>query len=175
MHPFDDPVVMAGAGTVGLEILEDVPGGRHDRRRLSAGRARRRDRRRRRAARACGSSRVEPERLGRARRSALAAGEPVPVTPETVADGLDAPFAGRSPIATLPGGSASTVVLVTDEEIRGDAFRFLYADAKLACEPGGAAAVAAVLAGRSTGSTVVAVVSGGNVSAEIASAILAGP
>ena len=26
VHPFDDPVVMAGAGTVGLEILEDLPG-----------------------------------------------------------------------------------------------------------------------------------------------------
>ena len=25
VHPFDDPVVIAGAGTVGLEILEDVP------------------------------------------------------------------------------------------------------------------------------------------------------
>ena len=43
--------------------------------------------------------------------------------------------------------------------------RFLYERAKLACEPSGAAATAALLAGRSQlepGSTVVAVVSGGN-------------
>ncbi len=51
--------------------------------------------------------------------------------------------------------------------------RRVYADAKLACEPAGAAAVAAVLAGRVSGSAVVAVVSGGNVGPEIASDILA--
>jgi threonine dehydratase len=53
--------------------------------------------------------------------------------------------------------------------------RFLYQRAKLACEPAGAAAVAALLAGKvpvERGETVVAVVSGGNVVAEIASAIL---
>ena len=66
------------------------------------------------------------------------------------------------------------VVLVTEEEIRS-AFRFLYGRAKLAAEPGGAAAVAAVLAGKVDGDTVVAVVSGGNVSPDIASAILARP
>jgi threonine dehydratase len=53
--------------------------------------------------------------------------------------------------------------------------RFLYRRAKLACEPAGAAAVAALLAGKvpvERGETVVVVVSGGNVAAEIASAIL---
>jgi threonine dehydratase len=53
--------------------------------------------------------------------------------------------------------------------------RFLYGRAKLACEPAAAAGVAALLAGKVTvepGDTVVAVVSGGNVVAEIASAIL---
>ena len=53
--------------------------------------------------------------------------------------------------------------------------RRLYADAKLACEPAGAAAVAAVLAGRVDAESMVAVVSGGNVGPEIASAILASP
>jgi threonine dehydratase len=52
--------------------------------------------------------------------------------------------------------------------------RRLYADAKLACEPAGAAAVAAVLNGLVAGDSVVAVVSGGNVGADIASDILAG-
>ena len=68
------------------------------------------------------------------------------------------------------------VVLVTEDEIH-EGFRFLYARAKLACEPAGAAAVAALLAGKvplEGGETVVAVVSGGNVAAETASAILAG-
>ena len=54
--------------------------------------------------------------------------------------------------------------------------RFLYARAKLACEPAGAAAVAAVLAGKVGRGriSIVAVVSGGNVGPEIASGILAG-
>ena len=54
--------------------------------------------------------------------------------------------------------------------------RFLYGRAKLACEPSGAAATAALLAGKipvEPGSTVVAVVSGGNAAANVAAAILA--
>ena len=66
------------------------------------------------------------------------------------------------------------VVLVSDDEIQ-EAFRFLYGRAKLAAEPGGATAVAAVLAGKVEGDCVVSVVSGGNVSTDIASAILARP
>jgi len=171
VHPFDDPVVIAGAGTVGLEILEDVPdvdtvvvacggGG------LVSG-----------IASACVPAgvrvvAVEPERSN-ALALGLAAGEPVHVTPETVADALTAPFAGRLPLETCSVLGVE-VVLVSEEEIC-DAFRFLYARAKLAAEPGGAAAMAAVLAGKVEGRSVVSVVSGGNVSAEIASAILARP
>jgi threonine dehydratase len=67
------------------------------------------------------------------------------------------------------------VVLVDDDEIE-EGFRFLYARAKLACEPAGAATTAALLAGKvplEPGERVVAVVSGGNVAPETASAILA--
>ena len=56
-------------------------------------------------------------------------------------------------------------------------FRFLYQRAKLACEPAGAAATAALLAGKvpfEPGERIVAIVSGGNVEARIASDILAG-
>jgi len=56
--------------------------------------------------------------------------------------------------------------------------RFVYERAKLACEPAGAAGVAALLAGKvalQEGETVVAVVSGGNVSGETAAAILGRP
>lgn len=169
VHPFDDPVVIAGAGTVGLEVLEDVPGvdtivvasGGGG---LVAG-----------IAAVCVPAgvrvvAVEPERAN-ALQLGVAAGAPVPVTPDTVADGLTAPFAGEIPIA-LCRGLGVDVELVTEEEIR-DAFRFLYERAKLAAEPAAAAALAAVLTGRVDGETVVVVVSGGNVGAQIASAILA--
>ena len=171
MHPFDDPVVIAGAGTVGLEILEDVPdvdtivvacggGG------LVSG-----------IAAACVPAgvrviAVEPEQSN-ALALGLAAGAPVPVTPETIADALTAPFAGGLPIE-ICSALGVDVVLVSEDEIR-EAFRFLYGRAKLAVEPGGAAAVAAVLAGKVEGRCVVSVVSGGNVSTDIASAILARP
>jgi threonine dehydratase len=65
------------------------------------------------------------------------------------------------------------VVTVTDAQI-AEGMRRLYADAKLACEPAAAGGVAAVLAGAVEGESIVAVVSGGNVGAEIASGILAG-
>ena len=170
LHPFDDALVIAGAGTVGLEILEDVPGvdtivvasGGGS---LVAG-----------IAACCVPAgvrvvAVEPERSN-ALALGIAAGAPVPLTPETIADGLATPFAGAIPIA-LCRALGVGVVLVTEDEIR-EAFRFLYGRAKLAAEPAAAAAVAAVLEDRVGGETVAVVVSGGNVSAETASAILDG-
>jgi threonine dehydratase len=171
VHPFDDPVVMAGQGTVGLEILEDAPdteviavpvggGG------LVSG-----------IAAAVGSRNVrvvgvEPEG-SRALGLALEAGAPVTLAPVTRASGLDAPYAGTNALAVCRAAGVE-VVTVTEDEIES-AMRRVYADAKLACEPAGAAAVAAVLEGRVGGDSVVAVVSGGNVGPEIASGILAGP
>jgi threonine dehydratase len=171
VHPFDDPFVLAGQGTVGLEVVEDVPevttlvvpvggGG------LIGG-----------ITAALPSVRivaVEPER-SRALHDALAAGEPVPVQPTSVADGLNAPFVGALPLELCRTRGIESV-LVSEEEIE-DAFRFLYTRAKLACEPAGAVATAALLAGKvplEDGVTVVAVVSGGNTVPEKASAILAG-
>jgi threonine dehydratase len=170
VHPFDDPVVLAGQGTVGLEILEDLPdvetivvpvggGG------LIAGIA---------VAAAAGRARVvgvEPER-STALHSALAAGERVEVEPVSIADGLNAPHAGRNALAVAQE-LVEEVVLVSEDEI-AEGFRFLYARAKLACEPAGAAAVAAVLADKAGGGRTVCVVSGGNVAAETAAGILAG-
>jgi threonine dehydratase len=166
VHPFDDPVVLAGAGTVGLEIEEDAPdadaiivpvGGGGliagivaalgDRMRIVA---------------------VEPEE-SRALHEAIAAGKPVPVEPRSIADGLNAPFAGR---LALESCAALERVLVTEEEIE-HAFRFLHERAKLACEPAGAVAAAALLSGKVRASRPVAVVSGGNVAARTASDILA--
>jgi threonine dehydratase len=114
---------------------------------------------------------VEPE-ASNALALGIAAGRPVPLTPRTIADGLSAPFAGQVGI-DLCTALGVEVVLVSEDEIC-DAFRFLYSRAKLAVEPAAAAATAAVLAGRVEGRTIVVVASGGNVSAETASAILAG-
>jgi threonine dehydratase len=169
VHPFDDPRTIAGQGTVGLEILEDVPdvetivvpvggGG------LVSGIATAVDGR----ARVIG---VEPE-LSTAMHSALRAGERVEVVPTSIADGLNAPHAGRNALRIVQE-LVENVVLVSEEEIE-EGFRFLYERAKLACEPAGAAAVAAVLAGKVEVGRIVCVVSGGNVAAETAAGILAG-
>jgi threonine dehydratase len=168
VHPFDDPVVIAGAGTVGLEIEEDagdvdavfvaVGGGGliSGLQTALAGRVR--------------VIAVEPE-TSQALHAGLAAGEPVPVTPTSIADGLNAPFAGRLPLEICAGLER---MLVSEEEIEA-AFRFLYGRAKLACEPAGAVAAAAWLSGKIAAERPVIVVSGGNVTAQTAAAILARP
>jgi threonine dehydratase len=113
---------------------------------------------------------VEPDR-STAVHDALAAGRSVPVTPDSIADGLSGPFAGETALAVMQAHDVESM-LVTEEEIE-EAFRFLYTRAKLACEPAGAVAVAAILAGKAGDGPVAAVVSGGNVSPETTSAILA--
>ena len=95
----------------------------------------------------------------------------MPVTPDSIADGLSGPFAGETALAVMRAHDVESI-LVTEAEIE-EAFRFLYTRAKLACEPAGAVAVAAILAGKAGEGPIAAVVSGGNVSAETASAILA--
>jgi threonine dehydratase len=170
VHPFDDPLVLAGQGTVGLEILDDldgverivVPVGGGG---LFSGIA---------AAAAAADVEVvpvEPE-TSRALHAALEAGESTSVEAASIADGLNAPFAGKLAVR-IAAALGVEPVLVTEDEIRAG-FRFLYERAKLACEPAGAAAVAAVLAGKIEGGRTVCVVSGGNVSAETAAGILAG-
>src|SRR5262245_2609886 len=169
VHPFDDPMTIAGQGTVGVEIIEDVPetavllvpvggGG------LVAGIALAAEGRRIVA--------VEPE-LSDALRRGLEAGESVRVDPKSMADGLSAPFAGEHAIRICAQHDVECV-LVTEDEI-AEGMRFLYGRAKLACEPAAAGGVAALLAGKVTvepHESVAVVVSGGNVAAEITSAIL---
>jgi threonine dehydratase len=175
VHPYDDPHVIAGQGTVALEILEDVPdadvvlvpvggGG------LVSG-----------IATAVKELRpharvvaVEPERSA-ALHESLKAGEPVTVEPGSIADGLNGPYAGPNCVRICTALGVESV-LVSEDDLR-EAFRFLYARAKLACELAGAATSAALLAGKvplEGGEKVAAVVSGGNVVPETASAILAG-
>jgi threonine dehydratase len=183
VHPFDDDLVIAGQGTVGLEILEDLAGsaGGHGGPVPDVVLA------------GCGGGglisgiavavkarnpgarvvAVEPEGSS-ALHSAFAAGHPVPVTPDTAADALTGPFAGERCFEICRGLGVESV-LVSEEELF-DAFRWTYARTKLACELGAAAPVAALLSGRAgvqKGQTVVAVVSGGNIAPRQAAAILA--
>jgi threonine dehydratase len=171
VHPFDDPVVIAGHSTLGREIVEDLPdvdvivvpvggGG------LVSGVALVAERRRVVA--------VEPE-ASPALREALRAGKPVNVETDSIADALGAPRAGEHPLRICTELGVESV-LVTEDEIRAG-FRFLYERAKLAAEPGAAVGIGALLAGKIDGvkgKTVAAVVSGGNVAAQTASDILKG-
>ncbi|HYY32309.1 MAG TPA: pyridoxal-phosphate dependent enzyme [Gaiellaceae bacterium] len=169
VHPFDDPFVVAGQGTVGLEIAEELPdvdvvvvpvggGG------LVSG-----------IATALAGKRVvalEPEGSA-ALHIALEAGEPVEFAPDSLADALNAPVAGNLPLQICAKLGVESI-LITDDDIRAG-FRFLYERAKLAAEPGAAAGVGALLADKVPdveGKIVTVVVSGGNVSAETAAAIL---
>lgn len=165
--PYENPDVIAGQGTVGLEILEQWPavqtivvqvgGGGLIAGIASAVRAVRPD------VEVVG---VEPEGAPKLAR-ALEAGHPVRLASAvSIADGL-LPFQ----IGTLPfevmRGVVRRAVQVSDGEI-GAAVKFLHERVSLDVEPSGAAAFAAILARRieRTGPTV-AVVSGGNVDPEL--------
>jgi threonine dehydratase len=165
IHPFDDPVVLAGAGTVGLEIAEDLPsvdlvmvpvggGG------LLGGVASA-IRQTRPAARIVAVELEEGPGLA----PALAAGKPVPVRrPPTIADGMTPPFVGALPLE-IAREAVDEVVSVTEAEIL-EAMRMLMTRAKLYVEGSGAAATAALLAGKvrvTPGCRAVAIVSGGNI------------
>jgi threonine dehydratase len=168
VHPFDDEDVMAGAGTTGLEILEQTPeadvvvvpiggGG------LIAGIAAA-VKQLRPTVRVYG---VEP--IGAAAmRSSLDSGCAVRLEAvDTIADGLAAPMAGTLTYEVVRR-FVDDVVLVSDDEIAA-AVRALLLRTKLLAEPAGAAGVAAILSRRlplRAGERVVAVVSGGNVDLE---------
>jgi threonine dehydratase len=165
VHPFDCPFVIAGQGTLGLELLEQVPdvetvvlgvggGG------LIAGVAA--------AVKAAKPNAriigVEPEGAPGMTES-LRRGEAVRLERvDTVADGLAAPFAGRLNYYHVRA-LVDEMVLVTDDEILS-AIPVLMERCKIVPEPAAAAAVAALLCGKvrpARGSTTVAIVSGGNI------------
>ena len=164
VHPFDDEAVVAGHGSCGLEILEDLPevdvvvvgiggGG------LISGVAAA-IKETRPATRIYG---VEPTGSDAVSR-ALEAGEVVRIQPVTVADGLGAPFAGELTMA-MCRRYLDGIVLLDDPTILGG-LRFAAERMKQVLEPAGAAALAAVLAGRipiRDGERVCVLASGGNV------------
>jgi len=161
--PFDDPLIMAGAGTAALELLEDagvvdtlvtpVGGGG-----LISGSAA--------IAKGMGVRRVvgvEPEAGDDWKRS-LAAGEIVAIdVPRTIADGLQTTSPGAF---TWETGSrlVDEIVTVTDAQLVA-AMRFAFERLKLVLEPSGAAGLAAVLEGIVEAPSIGVVLSGGNVGA----------
>lgn len=174
VHPFDDLDVLAGHGVAGLEILEDaadldavvVPVGGGG---LIGG-----------IAAAIKATRPEVEVIGVEPQGAdvvtrsLASGKvETQPKPDTIADGLAAPFAGEHTLRHVKA-RVDRVVLVEDEEIL-EALKLLWTRCKLAAEPSGAAALAAVLSGKSglSGKTVACVVSGGNVDASLVASLMA--
>jgi threonine dehydratase len=174
VHPYDDPLVMAGQGTVGLEIVEDLPdvevvlvqvgGGGLVSGIATAVKGMRPDAR---------VVAIEPER-SRALHESLKAGEPVTVEALSIADGLNGPYAGGNCVKICSALGIESV-LVTEDDLK-EGFRFMYGRMKLACEVAGAATAAALLAGKvelEPGAKVAAVVSGGNVAPETAAEILA--
>jgi threonine dehydratase len=178
LHPFDDPRVIAGQGTVGLEICADVPspgavivpasgGG------LVSGVAI--------AVKALAPSArivaVSPEASATLRASR--APEPIAAQAtrrpagKTIADALTAPGIGELCLRACTE-YVDEVVHVSEQEIAAG-MRFIYARAKLACEAGAAAGVGALLAGKVSdlgSGPVVAVISGGNITPAAAAAIL---
>ena len=168
VHPFDDLAVMAGQGTVGLELLGQVPGAglvvvpvgggglisgiaaAVKLQRLSV--------------RVVG---VEPDGADAMSRS-LEQGAPAHLDKvDTIADGLAPPFVGEHTFAHVQR-FVDEMVRVTDGEIV-DALGVLIQRCKLAAEPSAAASLAALMSGRVTpaeGSAVVCVISGGNIGPE---------
>ena len=165
IHPFDSPRTLAGTGTIGLELLEDVPdvdmvvvgiggGGLIGGIAAAIGQAKP-------SARIIG---VEPTGADAMMRS-LAAGEVVHLDRvNTIADGLAPPFVGALPLASVQRYVADVIALTDDEITEG--MRFLIERCKLVVEPAGAAATAAVLLGKvplRPGEKVAIIVSGGNI------------
>jgi threonine dehydratase len=163
--PFDDDAVIAGQGTLALELLEEVPdldfivtpcggGG------LLAG-----------CAVAAKGLRpeirlwgVEPE-AGNDMQQSLAAGRPVTIPlPATIADALQTTRPAERTLA-LVSGLTEGILTVSDEEIRR-AMALLAERTKLVVEPGGSIAFAALLHGKvpaAAGRKIGIVLSGGNV------------
>jgi threonine dehydratase len=163
VHPYDDERVMAGQGTVALELIEDagpldvlvVPVGGGG---LISGCAT--------VAEANGLRvvGVEPEAGDDVKRS-LEAGERVRIdVPRTIADGQQLPAPGELTFPVIRE-RVDEIVLASDAEIV-DAMRFLFERMKTVAEPSGACAPAALLAGRVSGARIGVVISGGNVTAE---------
>ena len=167
IHPFDHPDVIAGQGTLGLELMDDLPdldtivmsiggGG------LVAGVAAAVKARAAAEGRSIRIIGVQAENSA-AYPTSLAAGHPVDVeTRPTIADGIAVARPGKLPFSIIRD-HVDEVVTVSEDDI-ARALLVLLERAKQVVEPAGAAGVGAILAGkiRAAGPTAV-VLSGGNI------------
>jgi threonine dehydratase len=164
LHPYDSPETISGDGVVGLELVEQtdepfcalvpISGGGLISGIATAVKALRPE---------CVVIGVQPEANPSMHRS-LAAGERVEVEPAaSLADALVVAKPGALPFE-IASRLVDDVVLVSEDELAA-AVRFLASEEKLVVEGGGAAGVAALLAGkvRQAGLTQIAVLSGGNI------------
>jgi threonine dehydratase len=174
VHPYDDEAIMAGQGTVGLELLEDLPDVETVIVPIGGGGL------------IAGIAVAVKEALPRARligveaeasdamTQALAAGSPVEIgNRKTVADGINTPHAGERCLEIVQRYVDEVVTVSEDEILAG--LRLLIERSKLAAEPAAATPVAALLAGRvrtRTGERVACVVSGGNLDLDTLKAVL---
>ncbi len=177
VRPFDDYDIMAGQGTVGLELVEQaaalgagpvdqvlVPVGGGG---LAAGVST--------AVKAllpeASIIGVEPEGADDTHQS-LHAGRRVAITPATIADGLLAQQPGELTFA-VNSRLLSDVVTVTEEAIV-EAMRFCFSRMKIVIEPSGAVPLAALRSGvvPAAGHRTVAVISGGNIAPEAFAALM---
>jgi threonine dehydratase len=161
VRPYDDPLIMAGAGTAALELIEDagvvetlvVPVGGGG---LIAGSAT--------IAKDIGVKRVigvEPE-AGDDWKQSFAAGEIIAIdVPRTIADGLQTQAPGEL-TWEVASPLVDEIVTVTDLQMV-EAMRFAFERLKLVIEPSGAVGIAAVLNGLVSGDRIGVIVSGGNV------------
>ena len=173
VHPYDEPLVMAGQGTAGLELLEDVAdldlvlvpvggGG------LISGVATAVKALRPRA-RVVG---VEPEASDDTQRSLRAGRREREQVGRTIADGQQLPEPGEHTFVVI-SALVDDVVTVSDAEIV-ETMRFLFERMKLVVEPSGACALTALMAGRVSldGGRAGVVLSGGNVDARRFAALM---
>lgn len=173
VHPFDDDDVIAGQGTVGLEILEQVPevdtivvaiggGG------LAAGvsiavKARRPE------VRIVGVEMAQLDSM----RQALAAGSPVLLPPaETLSEGIAVRRVGTRTFEAVR--SRIDEMVAVDDEETAEAILLLLEREKTVAEGAGAATVAALMQRRigTLGRTVAVIVSGGNIDVNLISRII---
>ncbi len=171
IHPFDDPAVMAGQGTLALEMLQDAPdldvllvpvggGG------MIAGCAAVA------AALRPGLEVIGVEVAAYASLAQTLAGTPVSVGGSTIAEGIAVAAIGAAPLEVIRAHVHD--VLVVPERVVEDAIALLAEGAKLVAEGAGAAGVAALLEYRSrfAGRRVGTVVCGGNIDARILANVL---
>ena len=164
LHPYDSPETIAGDGTIGLELIDQtsepfcvlvpISGGGLISGISTAVKALRPG---------CKVIGVQPEANPSMRRS-LEAGERLELAPQaSIADALVVAKPGERTFA-IAARLVEEVVLVSEAEL-AEAVRFLATEEKLVVEAGGAAGVAALLAGKvdTVGLTPLAVLSGGNI------------